>query len=140
MSGARRCNNQTTCRCEPEIDFDFKFSNRLFLLGLLAGSDDFAERARVLAVKSLFERFSDRAGADVFGKHAHPSHRLQQHPMPANRKDKRDHNCLLAQTPAHGADVWQNSKRKVKANVVRETILKCFLARVFPAGIVLLVE
>ena len=59
MNACRRRNEQTCHRLKPEVDFDFELREWLFLLGLLAGFDDFAETAGVLPVESLFQRLGD---------------------------------------------------------------------------------
>lgn len=87
LAGWLRRKEQTGCRREPEIKFDFEFDHRLCFFRPFTGFDDFAESARMLAVEGFFERLGHGARTDIVGKHADPRDRLQQKPMPANRAD-----------------------------------------------------
>jgi len=55
------------------------------LLGLLASSDSFTEKTRVLTIKGSSERLGERRPLKVARQHAGPGDRLQKSPMQTNR-------------------------------------------------------
>jgi hypothetical protein len=113
MNACRRRNEQTCHRLKPEIDFDLELREWLLLLGLLAGFDDFAETAGVLAVESFLEGLSHGTGANIVGEHADPRDRLQQYPMAADRKDQRTCKKNLTDPKTHSAGIFKIQHSRV---------------------------
>jgi len=78
-----------------------------FLLRLPALRDFVAERTRMFAVESFFQRFRERSDTGVVRQHRDPSHRLQRRPMRARRAQQRDNQQQMTGTIEHACFIMQ---------------------------------
>lgn len=74
----------------------------------------FAHLARMVAVESLSDGFSQSLSLKIFGKHVRPRHRLKHGPMPARRAKQRENQKEMAEFFHHNDSTRQYNLAFVK--------------------------
>ncbi len=84
-----------------DIDFRSRWLQIRFLLGIPPLIHNMTNRAGMIAVKSLRDRFPQRSALGVLDEHARPGERLQRDPMQPNRTTKCDDRDGAANAAKH---------------------------------------
>ena len=100
ISGGRKETDRRSC--QEEIEFGQQFLCRLFLLGFFSFGDKFTERAGMLAIEGFDERLLERVDLRIARNHRHPGDGLEDGPVSAQHKGKRQDRQPIEQSRGHG--------------------------------------